>query len=265
MDFDTSLAEWSSPAFAALLLISALLAYEVGYRIGVRGRVRAVGETENVGVVVAGMLGLLAFVLALTLSYSTTKFSERRQGALTEANAIGTAWLRASAIGTPQSIEVARLIEDYSSVRESFLRAGPDQQAISKLNDDTSALQQSIWHQVSMIVREHQDEISSSLMSAVNDMFDASTAERFAMEVHLPARIFWLLVSVMLLSITSLGYQLGLKGRPIRILIVLLTIVWTAIIVNILDLASARIGNFRTDVTVYEWTRQTFKGGAGTP
>lgn len=53
------------------------------------------------------MLGLLAFVLALTLSYSTARFSERRQATLNEANAIGTAFLRASAIGSPQAVEVA--------------------------------------------------------------------------------------------------------------------------------------------------------------
>jgi hypothetical protein len=40
------------------------------------------------------MLGLLAFVLALTLSFANSRFSERIQGTLNEANAIGTAWLR---------------------------------------------------------------------------------------------------------------------------------------------------------------------------
>ncbi|NUS69353.1 MAG: hypothetical protein HOQ41_13430, partial [Ensifer adhaerens] len=95
MDFLISLAEVSILAFAAVLLIIQLAAHEIGYRFGVRSKERAGGQIENVGVVVAGMLGLLAFVLALTLSFSTTRFTERRQGTLAEANAIGTAWLRA--------------------------------------------------------------------------------------------------------------------------------------------------------------------------
>jgi len=37
-----------------------------------------------------------------------------------------------------------------------------------------------------------------------------------------------------------------------------LTVVWTAIVVSILDLASPRVGNFRTNIAVYEWTRQSF-------
>ncbi|MBB3591019.1 hypothetical protein FHX08_001363 [Rhizobium sp. BK529] len=260
MDFLRDLAGWSTLAVAAILLIVQLLAHEIGYRIGSSRKTSVQGQAENVGVVVAGMLGLLAFVLALTLSYSTARFSERRQGTLNEANAIGTAFLRASAIGSPQAVEVARLLEDYLKARRAFVDAGLDNDAIASANQDTSRLQQSIWRGVSAIVRDRPDPVSVSLMSAVNEAFDAGTAERFAMGIRLPSQIFWLLTGVMLLSMASLGYQFGLRGRPVRVLILLLTVVWTAVIVNILDLASPRVGNFRTNAAVYEWTRQGFSG-----
>ncbi|MDQ0319779.1 sterol desaturase/sphingolipid hydroxylase (fatty acid hydroxylase superfamily) [Pararhizobium capsulatum DSM 1112] len=260
MDFLISLAEYSLLAFAALLLLAQLLAHEVGYRFGARNKERATGQTENVGIVVAGMMGLLAFVLALTLSYSNARFSERRQGTLAESNAIGTAWLRANAIGSPDSIEIAKLLEEYAKVREDFVLTGRDPEALAKANADTSALQQTIWQHVTTIVREHPDPISASLMAAVNDTFDTSTSERFATVMRLPAQIFWLLLGVMLLSMAALGYQFGLRGKPVRVMIVVLMIVWTTIIVSILDLAAARVGNFRTDARVYEWTRQGFKG-----
>jgi hypothetical protein len=252
------LAETSTALFALLLLLAQLLVHEAGYRLG--NRRAETGHTEHVGVVVAGMLGLLAFVLALTLSYSTSRFNERRQGTLAEANAIGTAWLRANAIGSPEAKEVARLLEQYLEVRENFVRAGLDDVAISKANDATSRLQQAIWGHVTSITRERPDAISGSLMAAVNETFDAGTTERFALGIRLPWQIFWLLVGVMLLSMASLGYQFGLKKKPVRIPILLLTVIWTTVIVNILDLASARVGNFRTDIRAYEWTRQGFQG-----
>ena len=40
---------------------------------------------------------------------------------------------------------------------------------------------------------------------------------------------------------------------------------WTIVIVDILDLASPRIGAFRADTAVYDWTVQGFKGGLQTP
>jgi hypothetical protein len=61
-----------------------------------------------------------------------------------------------------------------------------------------------------------------------------------------------------------LGYQFGLKGQPLRGLIALLTLMWTAVIIDILDLGSARLGNLRTDPAVYEWTIQSFGSGAST-
>ncbi|HEV7318990.1 MAG TPA: hypothetical protein VGO04_10320 [Ensifer sp.] len=262
MDFLISLAEVSIPAFAAVPLVGQLAAHEIGYRFGVRSKERAGGQIENVGVVVAGMLGLLAFVLALTLSFSTTRFTERRQGTLAEANAIGTAWLRARAIGTPEALDIAKLLEDYTKTREDFVRAGRNSDALAKANSDTSKLQQQIWQRVTTIVQQDPDPVTASLMAAVNETFDASTAERYALGIRLPWQIFWLLIGVMVLSMGALGYQFGLKGRPVRFLIVLLTLVWTSIIVNILDLASARVGNFRTDTSVYQWTRQGFSGTA---
>jgi hypothetical protein len=244
-------------------LVSQLLAHEIGYRLGARAKARTGGQGENVGVVVAGMLGLLAFVLALTLSYSTTRFNERRQGALTEANAIGTAWLRASAVELQAGADIARLIEDYTRARSSFVQAGRDADAIAQANRETSALQQAIWSRVTSLVRERPDAITASLMSAINEMFDASTAERFALGTRLPGQIFWLLVGIMHLSMASLGYQFGLKGTPVRMMVVLLMVVWTAVIVIILDLAAARIGNFRTDGTIYDWTQQGFNTSSG--
>ncbi|QWW69723.1 hypothetical protein [Rhizobium sp. WYJ-E13] len=265
MDFLRDLAGWSVLAVAVLLLVVQLVAHEIGYRFGSARKPNVAGQAENVGVVVAGMLGLLAFVLALTLSYSTARFNERREGTLSEANAIGTAWLRAVAIGTPDAVKVARLLEDYLNAREAFVKAGFDSDAIASANQETSRLQQSIWAGVSAIVRERPDPVTAALMASVNEVFDTGSAERFAMGIRLPPQIFWLLAGVMLLSMASVGYQFGLRGRPVRVLILLLTIVWTAIIVNILDLASPRVGNFRTNAIVYEWTRQGFSGMAAPP
>src|ERR1700756_3995130 len=93
-----AIANWSVIAFALLLWVAPMLAHEAGYWIGSRRRARG-GEVqaEGVGVVVGGTLSLLAFVLALTLSFANSRFSERVEGTLSEANAIGTAWLRAEA------------------------------------------------------------------------------------------------------------------------------------------------------------------------
>src|SRR4051795_1915959 len=99
-------AAWSMVAFGAILLAAMLAAHEVGAWIGRRQAARRAAPAEGVGVLVGGLLGLLAFVLALTLSFASERFNDRRSGTLAEANAIGTAWLRAKALGQPRSDEI---------------------------------------------------------------------------------------------------------------------------------------------------------------
>jgi hypothetical protein len=211
------------------------------------------------------MMALLAFVLALTLSFASARYSERRAGTLAEANAIGTAWLRAEASGSVRAKEIGRLLEQYTQVREDFARAGRNETRIDELNQQTNALQSAMWGHMAAIIGEQPGPVSVSLMSALNDTFDAGSAERYAFRSRLPPQIFWLLIVLTLVSTASLGYQLGIRGKAERGLVILLTIMWTVVIVDILDLASPRLGNLRTDTSPYEWTRQGFKGGVTIP
>jgi hypothetical protein len=243
-----------------------MLAHEAGYWCGLRGKARGRdAHAEGVGVVVGGMLGLVAFVLALTLSFANTRSSERVEGTLAEANAIGTAWLRAEAIGHARGPEIARLLEQYTQIRIEYVRAGSDRAAVDDINRRTNALQSQIWGHMAVIAREQPNTVSTSLMSALNETFDRATAERFAYNLRLPPQILWLLIGITLLGMAALGYQLGLRARQVHLLAALLVLVWTVVIVDILDLASPRLGSLRAGTAVYEWTLQGFKGGLPIP
>lgn len=259
------IAAWSMFAFGALLFVFQLAAHEVGFLIGHRQAEQHDVPGEGIGVLVGGLLALLAFVLALTLSFASERFNERRTGTLAEANAIGTAWLRAKAIGQPHGDEIARLLEQYIKVRIAFVQAGHDLAKLDQISSHTDALQSSIWGYLSAIVREQPNPVSTSLMTSLNDVFDMTTAERFAFELRLPPPIFWMLLGLTLLGMGVLGYQLGLRERRIRMLGAVLALSWTTVIVVILDLAAARIGNLRTSAAPYEWTVQGFQGEITVP
>jgi hypothetical protein len=265
METLAAIAEVGVWAFGFVLFVAQTIAYVAGHEAGRRVRLSRHGDFESVGAVVAGMLSLLAFVLALTLTFANARFTERRVGTLAEANAIGTAWMRAAAVGGPRGEEIARLFDRYVQVRADFVRAGRDERAIEAINHETSALQTAIGGHVAAIVREKPDPVSAALMTSVNEAFDASAAERFSFEMRLPPQIFWLLLALTFTSMASLGYQLGLRGRTPRGLVMLLTVMWTAVIVAILDLATARVGAIRIDAHAYEWTRQGFAAGLPIP
>src|SRR4051812_23450262 len=130
----------------AFLLAMLLLANEVGYRIGRwRLSMRAESAESNMGLLTTGMLGLLAFTLGLTISIAESRYEARRDLVVTEANAIGTAWLRAGLVRGPEGPEIRRELEDYTRIRLDYTRAGPDPEAEAALNAAGNAAQARIW------------------------------------------------------------------------------------------------------------------------
>jgi hypothetical protein len=252
-------------AFWLLFFVLQWVAQAIGAWLGRRHSANGSAPAEGVGVVVGGMLGLLAFVLALTLSFATARFEERRQGTLMEANALGTAWLRAKAINHPRGEALAKLFEEYTRLRADFITAPPDREIVRGINDKTAELQNRIWENVTVIVREKPDPISASLMAATNEVFDRSTAERFAFSLSMPPQMVWLLMGIAVLSIGALGYQLGLRGLSLPILSLLLIAMWTSVIVVILDLSAPRIGSLRSSAAAYDWTLEGFTSDSAQP
>lgn len=253
------LAIYSLPLFGIVLFLSELVAKEIGVWFARRSAAQQKAPPEGVGVVVGSMLGLLGFVLALTLSFANSRFNERLDGTIQEANAIGTAWLRAKAVGDPRGDEIARQLEAYMRLRADYIRAPADQKVVDAITAETSAMQERIWTEVSAIVRDRPDPVAALLMSSLNETFDQSSIVRFAFAKRLPGALFWLLIVMTLLSMGSLGFQLGLRARPLRLLGSVLAAMWAAVIVDIIDLAATRLGTFRTPAVAYEWTLESFQ------
>jgi hypothetical protein len=265
MEYVKELAEWSELAFAVLLLVALSAAYEGGAWTARRFAGGEEKAPEGVNVIVGGMLALLAFVLALTLSYASERFSERRAGALAEVNAISTAWSIAEIIGHPRGKEIGRLLEEYIKMRQDYVEAGRDQARIAELNKTTNALQNTMTGHLAAIVQEQPNPVSAALAASLNESFDAATNERFAYDRGMPTQIFLLLISLSLLAAAVLGYQMGFARRRPRFLAAVLMLGWTIVTVGILDLASPRIGSFRTNSDAYRWTLQSFQGGVRIP
>lgn len=254
MTFLADLAAFSLLAFAALFLGAQILAREFGDLLGRRRAARKETADEGIGVLTGSILGLLAFVLAFNLSIATARHSERRLASLEEANAIGTSWLQARAIDSPQAAAIARILEDYAAERIVFVRADRHSPVIAESLARTAAMQTQIWGHVTVLVRDMPGPVAASLMNAVNHTFDMTTAMRFAMAYAMPPQLVLLLLGLSSIGMGVLGYQFGLTGRHHRVLCLLASALWTAVVVEIFDIGSPRLGSFRTDTHAYEWT-----------
>jgi hypothetical protein len=230
----------------------------IGTSLGRRFSSDAPPRAEATGLVTGGIMGLTAFVLALTLSFGTGRMSERRAGALEEANAIGTAWLQASALPDPRATAITVLLEDYAQTRHDYAQASFHSAEIETLSTRTDGLQAQIWAEMTALLAVRTDPHSVSLMNAINHVFDMTTSERLSLSSGMPQRLVEILVVMVCISAGVAGFQMGLKKQWAPVQVGLLFMVWSAVIVTVLDFGAPRLGNFRTVTEPYVWTIESF-------
>ena len=146
--------------FIAILGV-VLISVECGYRLGKFRLSRREQEKEApVGTMVGATLGLLAFILAFTFGLASSRFDNRRQLLLDEANALGTTYLRAGML--PEwGEEVRRLLRDYIGHRLDAVRSGDVTEGIRRSEN----IQQQVWTEAETVAQKNLNSIVVGLFS----------------------------------------------------------------------------------------------------
>ena len=110
-----SLSTWQ----LALVLVSIMLGATIlGLWLGSRVSERRENLRDPLGVVQGALLTLVALVLAFGLAMAVGRHDARRAAVVDDANAIGTAYLRAQTLSEPERGLSLQLLRDYT--RESL-------------------------------------------------------------------------------------------------------------------------------------------------
>jgi hypothetical protein len=235
----------SLPLWAFYLITAALvlLSAEAGWRLGDYSRHRPSHETNApVGAVVGSMLGLLAFLLAFTFGMAATRYDTRKNLVLQEANAIGTAYLRADMLPEPQRGEIRNLLREYAALRVrggSFLMTP---EAIAK----SGALHDRLWNAAVVATAQNPASILGGLfVQSLNELIDLDETRVTALRSRIPDSIWMVLYAVTILTMAAMGYQFGLTGERSWAVIILLVLVFSAVMFLIADLDQPQQGIIR--------------------
>ncbi len=196
---------------AGVIALSA--AAEIGHRLGLR----AAPEEANVLTLEAAMLGLLALMLSFTFSMAVTRFDARRDAVLKEANAIGTAALRARLLPAPHDGESLRLFRDYVQIRldVSKVATPPEMEvAIARSN----AIQERLWQELKSVAAKDNAMVPTGLYAqALNDAFDGQEDRLTAFRNRVPNVVLWALYGIAAVGIGYAGYASGIEKRRWRL------------------------------------------------
>lgn len=227
----------SIPLFGLLILsfIVLFLAFEGGVFLGKKHLLISEPKDKSpVGSIVAATLGLLAFLLAFTFGMSTSKFDNRRMLVIDEANAIRTTYLRAGYLPDPYRIEIRNLLNEYVSLRLEALSSGNIEQGVKRSED----LQDRLWLQaVAVAEKDPHSEVIALFIESLNEVIEIHAKRvNLGIYVRIPIIIWIALFFVTILSIGSVGYQIGLIHAHYLGISLLLILTFSSVIVLIADL-----------------------------
>ena len=217
-----------------------LLASEGGYRLSkAMQRHRPDKAESSVGALSGATLALLAFLLAFVTSTAVNSLAARRQGVVEEANAIGTAYLRAGYLPEPTATESRQLLREYVDQRLAARDRAKVAQAIARSEE----IHNELWTRAEALAREDSSPTLPLYLSALNDVIDLHTDR---INVELVARVPWAIVlGLFLMAVLTMGL-VGLHAgySETRNLIALIAFVVTLSVVFLLivDLSRSQSG-----------------------
>ncbi|HEY5748758.1 MAG TPA: hypothetical protein VIU12_21960 [Chryseolinea sp.] len=236
--------ETDAGVLVGILLVLMLVFIYLGRKVGLK-RIKPNSENEAGarGTTISAMFGLLAFLLAFTFGMSASRYDTRRGNIVDEANAIGTAILRADLYPDTDRTAFRNDFHLYVEARIHYFEAGRDLVEVEKTKAQADRYGTQLWARATKLSLQPDRYVATmQMIPALNEMFDISSTRRMAELARVPDSIVSMLFVLSLASAFYLGYSSAGKG-PLDWLVAIGFCVLTSVVVYItLDLDRPRRG-----------------------
>lgn len=239
--FEELLADIPIAGIFVLFALFGLLFYELGYILGRWYQNRTPEEKEGpTGMIVGAILALMAFLLAITMGMATDRYDARRANVMAEANAIGTAYLRADYLPEPARSQSRDLLAEYAALRvapedvdEVRARVAASNQKLNELWSIASAL----------AVSDPGSPLLALYVDALNSTIDVASVRAYdGISVRVPNTVLLLLFVGSVMTLGMVGLSAGLTGHRSLMTAAAMIIVLGAVITLIIDIDRPREG-----------------------
>lgn len=228
------------------LIAGVVAAHEIGFLLGSRSRSTDDTFDRQVALVRTLTGALVAFLVGFAFSGAASRFIDRIDIVVKEANALGTAYLRADTIAEPQRGELKAALKEYTADRVVLLsREGREQ--IDPLLAKVSGLHERMWKSA---IKATQDNapLMAVVLPPINEVIDLHTVHLAMARRHLPVPIMALLLGTAAISLGMVGFANGRVGRRFSGLdsvygVVLVLALWMTIDLDYPGIGLIRVSN----------------------
>ena len=193
------------------LILGAWLSHRVGHLVGRRFDPKDEAFGQQLGLIRNATLALVAFLVGFAFAGAGTRFIERADLIVTEANALGTAWLRADALPDPQRGELKAALREYTEDRVAALGTN-DPAEVQKRLDKVPGLHQRMWR-AAVKGTESNAALMLVVLPPLNEVIDLNTTHLALARRHWPWPIMAVLLASVALSYGLVGFGTGRSRR----------------------------------------------------
>jgi hypothetical protein len=201
---------------ALLLAVVVLGATALGLFLG--RRVRHLSDTlkEPFGVLQAALLGVVGLILAFGLSLAVTRYENRRDAVVDEANTIGTTFLRAQTLPEPVRSRSLALLRTYGQSALGLTNSVPESSEAVATIDREDELQRRLWALNGQALALQPVQSAPRLYEeTLNEMFDAQGTRVAGLNNRVPGAVLFLEVLGAALALGLLAAYLAIVGRGV--------------------------------------------------
>ena len=207
---------FSLPSWALALVLLAVvgIATVVGFSLGRYLREHQATLREPFGVIQGALLGVVGLILAFGLTLAVGRYEDRRAAEVTEANAIGTSYLRAQLVAEPQRTPSLALLRRYTDLALQVSREVPGSSGIQRTTAAEDVVQRRLWHLAGQTTEAAPIASAPRLyVDSLNAMFDAQSARLSALNNRVPGAVLALEVFGAATAIGLLALHISILGR----------------------------------------------------
>lgn len=194
-----------------LLFLMLVLFVRIGRWLRLRSK-HGDDRTDDEGYLLSAALALLGLLIAFTFSLALNRYDSRRTLVVEEANAIGTAWLRAGLIEGDGGVRLQQSIARYADLRMR-LPGSLDEAGAAEIDASSARVQSQLWQMMKAQLPSMPPPVAATLIPAMNAMFDITASRKAERQAHIPSDVIAILMLSAAMSAAIIGYVLGNTGR----------------------------------------------------
>ena len=170
-----------------------------------RYRTKDTETSQDLGIIQTATLTLLALIIGFTFSMAIDRHDQRELLEESEANAIGTEYLRADLLPPELTTRTQDLLKQYLDQRILFYTKHSHEQ-VQETNQKTEAIQQTLWNEILPIARSNQSPTIALVVSGMNDVFNSQGYVQAAWWNRIPNTAWALMMAIAICANLLVGF-----------------------------------------------------------